>query len=80
LYRGATFLKLGDVPHAARWLGYSRSILNKDSGALDKSDAALLDATLAAVGNVDSTAPDKNDGSELATARPSVTSNAAVAQ
>src|ERR1051325_7076408 len=62
LYRGATFLKLGDVPQAARWLGYSRSILNKDSGALDKSDAALLDATLAAVGNVDSTAPDKNDG------------------
>src|SRR4051812_40618252 len=28
LYRGATFLKLGDVPHAVRWLGYSRSILN----------------------------------------------------
>ncbi len=80
LYRGATFLKLGDVPHAARWLGYSRSILNKDPDALDKSDAALLDASLAAVGNVESTVPEQSEGSQLATARPNVTSNAAVAQ
>ena len=80
LYRGATFLKLGDVPHAARWLGYSRSILKQDPGALDKSDAALLDASLSAVGNVDSTAPDQRERSELATAPPNVTSNAAVAQ
>jgi len=43
LYRGATFLKLGDVPHAARWLGYSRSILNEHPDALDAGDAALLD-------------------------------------
>src|SRR4051794_12615412 len=27
LYRGATFLKLGDTAHAARWLGYARSIV-----------------------------------------------------
>jgi hypothetical protein len=69
LYRGATFLKLGDVPHAARWLGYSRSILNQDPDALDKRDAALLDASLAAVAHVDSTAPRQGERSELATAR-----------
>lgn len=70
LYRGATFLKLGDVLHAARWLGYSRSILNSDPRALDAADAALLDTSLAAVGNVDPAAPARNDRSELATAPP----------
>jgi hypothetical protein len=80
LYRGATFLKLGDVPHAARWLGYSRSILNQYPDALDASDAALLDASLEAVGTVDSTAPHHGERSELATARPPVTGDASLAQ
>lgn len=80
LYRGATYLKLGDVPHAARWLGYSRSILNHDPSALGKHEAALLDASLAAVGNVDSTAPQHGERSEVATAPPSVQGDAAVAQ
>lgn len=80
LYRGATFLKLGDVPHAARWLGYSRSILNRDPRALGKSDAALLDSSLAAVGNVDSSVPVRPEGSELATAPAAVTGDGAVAQ
>jgi hypothetical protein len=68
LYRGATFLKLGDVPHAARWLGYSRSILNADPRALGKADAALLDTSLSAVGHVDSTAPDTKERAEVAAA------------
>ena len=80
LYRGATFLKLGDVPHAARWLGYSRSIVTQHPDALGKSDAALLDASLAAVGNVESAVPQHGDRSELATAPHEVTSDAAVAQ
>jgi hypothetical protein len=80
LYRGATFLKLGDVPHAARWLGYSRSILNQDPDALKASDAALLDASLTAVGKFDSAAPARDERSEIATAPPVTTGGAAVTQ
>src|SRR3954467_1028243 len=43
LYRGATFLKLGDAAHAAHWLGYARSIVKLDPDALDSDDLALLD-------------------------------------
>jgi hypothetical protein len=69
LYRGASFLQLGDVPHAARWLGYSRSILSRDPRALSARDASLLDSSLAAVAHVgDSAKPDRNERSELATA------------
>jgi hypothetical protein len=76
LYRGATFLKLGDVLHAARWLGYSRSILNRDPDALGKADAALLDTSLGAVGRVDAAAPDRKEHSELATAPPAASDTA----
>src|SRR6478735_9700458 len=38
VYRGATFLKLGDLPHAARWLGYARSIVKADPDALNDDD------------------------------------------
>jgi len=68
LYRGATYLKLGDVPHAARWLGYSRSVLNEDPSALDAGDAALLDASLQAIGRVDGAAPIRSESPELAAA------------
>jgi hypothetical protein len=68
LYRGATFLKLGDVPHAVRWLGYSRSVLNRDPSALGSDDAALLDASLSAVGHVDSRAPERKERAEMAAA------------
>jgi thioredoxin-like negative regulator of GroEL len=46
LYRGATFLRLGDAMHAARWLGYARSVVTQDPDALGSSDAALLEASL----------------------------------
>ena len=46
LYRGATFLKLGDAVHAARWLGYARSVVTQDPDALGSRDAALLEASL----------------------------------
>lgn len=67
LYRGATFLKLGDVEHAARWLGYARSIQQADHDALGSDDSALLDASLEALGN-DSAAPARKERSEVATA------------
>jgi hypothetical protein len=72
LYRGATFLKLGDVPHAARWLGYSRSIVKHDPEALAPSESALLDASLAQIGAAHAYALNRapNEGSEVATAPP----------
>lgn len=77
LYRGATFLKLGDVPHAARWLGYSRSILRRDPAALGERDAALLDASLEAVAHVSASAPAPSLDSEVATAPPAPSDAAA---
>lgn len=69
LYRGATFLKLGDVEHAARWLGYARSVQKSDGSALDSEESALLDASLKALGHDDAT-PARQERSEVATAPP----------
>jgi hypothetical protein len=69
LYRGATFLKLGDVAHAARWLGYARSIVKSDPDSLNGDDTALLDASLKALGNAGPAAPAHTE-SEVATAPP----------
>ena len=69
LYRGATFLKLGDVPHAAHWLGYARSIVTSDPDALGSDDLALLGASLKALGNARPAAPERTDA-EVATAHP----------
>jgi len=71
LYRGATFLKLGDVPHAVRWLGYARSINKSDPGALDADEEALLDLSLKAVG-ASPAAPKSKERSEVATAPPAL--------
>ena len=51
VYRGATFLKLGDVPHAARWLGYARSVVTRDPSCLSERDLTLLDSSLKVVAN-----------------------------
>lgn len=71
LYRGATFLKLGDAQHAARWLGYARAIKSSHPSALDRRDSRLLDASLAALGRIRPGDPLRNDGSEVAAARSS---------
>ena len=68
LYRGATFLKLGDTAHAARWLGYARGIVKADSDALTNGELALLGASLKALGRAAPDAPERKDGSEVATA------------
>ena len=68
LYRGATFLKLGDTSHAARWLGYARSIVKKDPDALSSADLALLGTSLAALGRAAPDAPEPKTTSEVATA------------
>jgi tetratricopeptide (TPR) repeat protein len=68
VYRGATFLKLGDVPHAARWLGYARGIVKRDRDALDSDDLALLDSALRAIGTLAPRAPTTKTDAEVATA------------
>lgn len=68
LYRGATFLKLGDTAHAARWLGYARSVVQSDPDALADDDLALLGSSLKALGNAAPSEPARKAGSELATA------------
>lgn len=44
LYRGATLLRLGDLPGAERWLGYAQA----SQAALDRGERALLIESLAA--------------------------------
>jgi tetratricopeptide (TPR) repeat protein len=68
LYRGATYLKLGDTPHAARWLGYARAIESSEPNALNRSDSALLDASLQALGRGGPVEPTRAAGSEVAAA------------
>jgi hypothetical protein len=67
LYRGATFLKLGDGVHAARWLGYARSVVSSDPGALGADETALLEASLKTLANAKTPPAPKPDAS-LATA------------
>jgi hypothetical protein len=67
LYRGATFLKLGDAVHAARWLGYARSVVTQHPDALGSSDAALLEASLQTLGRAKAP-PEQKLQPELATA------------
>ena len=68
LYRGATFLKLGDRAHAARWLGYARSVVKLDADALAGDDLTLLDESLKALGRAAPAEPNRNGDSEVATA------------
>lgn len=70
LYRGATYLRLGDTAHAARWLGYARGMVKSDPDALSDDDLALLGASLKALGPAASGAPERTDGAEVATAPP----------
>lgn len=66
LYRGATYLKLGDALHAAQWLGYSRSIVKSEPSALDADERAMLEGSLKALGNLEPAAPEEHDSSEVA--------------
>jgi hypothetical protein len=68
LYRGATFLKLGDTTHAARWLGYARSVVQAHPDALDADDLKLLDASLTTLAHSAPHEPERSNGSELARA------------
>lgn len=68
LYRGATYLKLGDAVHAARWLGYARSVVTSDPSALDSSELQLLEASLKALASTKRALPEPKSDSELATA------------
>src|SRR5688572_2848149 len=58
LYRGATYLKLGDAVHAARWLGYARSVVKGDPDALDSGELAMLEASLKALASAKPAPPE----------------------
>jgi hypothetical protein len=68
LYRGATYLKLGDAVHAARWLGYARSVVKADPSALDSGELTMLEASLKALASAKRALPEPKTDSELATA------------
>jgi hypothetical protein len=68
LYRGATFLKLGDAERAARWLGYSRALVQSDASALGKRDLGLLEASLKALATAKRPLSEPTSDSEVATA------------
>ncbi len=57
LYRGATFLKLGDFEHGARGLGYARSVVEHFPEALNDRDRALLAASFTELGRHERAAP-----------------------
>jgi hypothetical protein len=67
LYRGATFLKLGDAVHAARWLGYARSVVTSEPGALSSDELTLLEASLKTVASA-KTPPEPKPDASVATA------------
>ena len=68
LYRGANFLKLGDPVHAARWLGYARTVVNADPDALDSEELGMLEASLKALASAKPAPPESKADAELATA------------
>src|SRR6185503_15830349 len=68
LYRGATYLKLGDAVHAARWLGYARSVVQADPSALDSGELTMLETSLKALASAKPALPEPKAESELAPA------------
>ncbi|HET7540043.1 MAG TPA: hypothetical protein VFK05_09225 [Polyangiaceae bacterium] len=50
-YRGATFVALGDLPHAHRWLSVASEIERTRPGTLRPEDRAFLDGAWRAYGN-----------------------------
>jgi hypothetical protein len=68
LYRGATFLKLGDAAHAARWLGYARSVVNRNPDALGSSELELLESSLKRLAEIKAVPLDRKPAAALATA------------
>lgn len=68
LYRGATFLRLGDTARAAQWLGYARSVVKSDPEALDEREVALLETSIRAVASAEPALPDAHPAAEVATA------------
>ena len=49
VYRGATYLALGDQTQARRWLGYGAEVASTPSAQLSSEERQLLDTSLRAV-------------------------------
>lgn len=50
-YRGATFIALGDLPHAQRWLSFATDIERRHPGTLRTDERAFLDGAWRALTN-----------------------------
>ena len=50
-YRGATYVALGDLPHAQRWLGIASEIEHARPGTLRPAERAFLDGAWRALAN-----------------------------
>jgi len=50
-YRGATFIALGDLPHAYHWLSMASEIERSQPGTLRSRERAFLDGAWRAYGN-----------------------------
>lgn len=50
-YRGATFVALGDLPHAQHWLGMASEIEHARPGTLRPEERAFLDGAWRALAN-----------------------------
>lgn len=50
-YRGATFIALGDLPHAQRWLSLASDIERRHPGSLSSDERKFLDGAWRALTN-----------------------------
>jgi hypothetical protein len=50
-YRGATYVALGDLPHAQHWLGIASELERAHPGTLRKEERAFLDGAWRALAN-----------------------------
>jgi hypothetical protein len=69
LYRGATFLALGDSPSAERWLNYSEDQLRAESGALSDEERVMLERARQAVAKRRPAPPPPTEGPAVAATR-----------
>lgn len=56
-YRGATFVALGDLPHARRWLSVASELERTHPGTLGTADKALLERAWRALTNRQQSTP-----------------------
>jgi tetratricopeptide (TPR) repeat protein len=67
LYRGLTFLELGDLTRARDWLAFARQVEARSAGALDGDEQAALERAWKQVEHVEEAGPAPAEDRALAT-------------